>query len=73
MTCEDAHLKMHDYISGELPAVHHKPLMDHLDDCPNCKKFFMQTKQLQATVKSAMHVEAPGDLVETVTRILANA
>lgn len=73
MTCDDAHLHMHDYISGELAARHHKPLMDHLDECPNCRKFFLQTRQMQATVRSAMQQEVPTDLQNAVYKILANA
>jgi len=73
MTCDDAHLHMHDYISGELAAMHQKPLMDHLDECPNCRKFFLQTRQMQATVRSAMQQEVPTDLQNAVYKILANA
>ena len=73
MTCEDAHLHMHDYISGELDTSHHKPLMDHLDACPNCRKFFLQAREMQATVRSAMQQEVPADLQSAVHKILANA
>jgi anti-sigma factor RsiW len=73
MTCEDAHLHMHDYISGELAREHHKPLMDHLDSCPNCKKFFLQTQQMRTTVRNAMRQEVPTDLQNAIHSILANA
>ncbi|OPL17842.1 MAG: hypothetical protein AVO35_08155 [Candidatus Aegiribacteria sp. MLS_C] len=73
MTCEDAHLHMHDYLSGELGAEYRKPLMDHLDACPNCRKFFLQTQQMQTFVRNAMSVAAPSELQSAVQSILANA
>lgn len=73
MTCEDAHLHMHDYISGELAPEECGSFMDHLDECPNCRKFFHQTQQMRSTVRSAMHLEAPTDLQNAVYSILANA
>lgn len=73
MTCEDAHLNMHDYISGELGAEHHKNLMDHMDECPNCREFFRQTKLIQATMRNFMQYDAPSELQAEVSSILANA
>ncbi|MFO8183391.1 MAG: zf-HC2 domain-containing protein [Candidatus Aegiribacteria sp.] len=73
MTCEDAHLYMHDYISGELGSEECSSLMDHLDECPNCRRFFNQTQQMQSTVRSALHQQAPTDLQNAVHNILANA
>ncbi|MCK4806701.1 MAG: zf-HC2 domain-containing protein [Candidatus Aegiribacteria sp.] len=73
MTCEDARLNMHDYISGELGAEHHKPLMDHMDECPNCREFFRQTQRIQTTMKDFMQYEAPFELQTAVSSILANA
>jgi len=73
MTCEDAHLCMHDYISGELAIEKHKPLMDHMDECPDCKEFFRQTMHIQATMRSTMQLEAPHELQAAVSSLLANA
>jgi len=73
MTCEDAHLSMHDYISGELAAEYQKPLMDHMDECPNCREFFRQTTHIQTTMRDFMQYEAPSDLQTAVSSILANA
>ncbi len=73
MTCEDAHLHMHDYISGELSPEHHQPLMDHLDECSDCSNFLMQTRHIQATLRDSMRCEAPGELQTAVSGILANA
>lgn len=73
MTCEVAHLYMHDYISGELSQEHQGPLMDHLDACPNCRKFFQQTKQMQSTVREALTEEVPPELQTAVHNILANS
>jgi anti-sigma factor RsiW len=73
MTCEDAHLQMHDYISGELAKEHHGPLMDHLDSCPHCRKFFDQTRQMLSSVRSAMREDVPSELQNAVHDILANA
>ncbi|NOQ22255.1 MAG: hypothetical protein GQ565_06360 [Candidatus Aegiribacteria sp.] len=73
MTCEDAHLKMHDYISGELAEEHHRPLMDHMDECPNCREFFRQTANIQTTMRGFMQYEAPFELQAAVSSILANA
>jgi predicted anti-sigma-YlaC factor YlaD len=73
MTCEDAHLSMHDYISGELAAEHYKPLMDHMDECPNCREFFRQTAHIQTTMRDFMQYKAPFELQTAVSSILANA
>jgi len=73
MTCEDAHLKMHDYISGELAAEQQKPLMDHMDECPNCREFFRQTANIQTTMRDFMQYKAPYELQNAVSSILANA
>lgn len=73
MTCEDAHLHMHDYISGELAPEYHKPLMDHMDECPECREFFRQTKQIQTTMRDCMQCEAPFELQTAISGILANA
>jgi len=73
MTCEDAHLSMHDYISGELAAEYQKPLMDHMDECPNCREFFRQTTHIQTTMRDFMQYKAPFELQSAVSSILANA
>lgn len=73
MTCEDAHLHMHDYISGELAPEYHKPLLDHMDECPNCKNFYIQTKQIMSTVRSAMQRKAPDELQSAVSNLISNA
>jgi len=73
MTCDDAHLHMHDYISGELAPEFHKPLMDHMDECPNCREFFRQTQYIQASMRDYMQYEAPSELQTAVSGILANA
>lgn len=73
MTCDDAHLCMHDYLSGELGTERQKPLMDHLDACPNCRRFFHQAQQMQTFVRNAMSLSAPSELHSAVRSILANA
>ncbi len=73
MTCEDAHLNMHDYISGELAAEHYRILMDHMDECPNCREFFRQTTHIQTTMRDSLQYEAPFELQTAVSSILANA
>lgn len=73
MTCEDAQLCIQDYISGELSPDRHEPLMEHLDDCPYCRKYFDQTKSIQATLKAALQYSVPADLQNSVRDLLANA
>ncbi len=73
MTCEDAHLNMHDYISGELDAEHYKHLLDHMDECPNCREFFRQTEHIQSTMRDFLQYDAPSELQTAVSNILANA
>lgn len=72
MTCEDAHFHMHDYISGELAPAHHELLMDHIEECPDCRALFDQTIQLQTAVHDLMQYEAPSELQTAVTRIFSN-
>ena len=73
MTCEDAHLYMHDYISGELAPEHRKNLMDHMDDCPDCKEFFRQTEYIQQTMRNHMQYKAPFELLNAISSLLTNA
>jgi len=73
MTCEDAHSSMHDYISGELAPEHHKPLMDHLDECSDCRELFRQTKYIQKTMRDSMQYDAPAELQNTIASLLTNA
>jgi len=73
MTCEDAHQHMHDYISGELVPEHHESLLDHMNECPDCREFYRQTRYIQQTMRDTMQHEAPSELLNTITSLLANA
>ena len=73
MTCEDAHLHMHDYISGELAPEHCENLMDHLDECPDCKELFRQTEYIQQTMRDHMQYKAPFELQNAINNLLTNA
>lgn len=73
MTCEDAHLHMHDYISGELAPEHCENLMDHMDECPDCKEYFRQTEYIRQTMRNYMQYKAPSELQNTISSLLTNA
>jgi len=71
MTCEDAHLHMHDYISGELSPEICDDMFDHFDVCEYCRNHFHEASRIAASIGNLMQTSAPPELRSAVTRILA--
>lgn len=71
MTCEDAHLHMHDYISGELSPEIHESLFDHFEACEQCRNCYREASRMAVRVGNMMRSQAPPELRSAVTRMLA--
>jgi len=73
MTCEDAHLHMHDYISGELSPEIRESLFDHFAVCENCRNCYYEASRMAAKVGNLLKSQAPPELRSAVGRMLAGA
>ena len=73
MTCEDARLHMHDYISGELAPEIRDNLFDHFEACENCRDSYYEASRIAVKVGNILQSQAPPELRSAITRMLTGA
>ena len=62
MDCEHAHLRVYEYLDGELTVWKRRAITRHLDDCPPCAEGFTFEIELRRVIVSKCHEDVPADL-----------
>ena len=62
MDCEHAHLRVYEYLDGELTVWKRRAITRHLDDCPPCAEGFTFEIELRRVIVSKCGEQVPADL-----------
>lgn len=59
-------LMMHEYLDGEIAPENESELQDHLNACPDCKKYFQELNNIEARIKDTDSLRAPDNFTANV-------
>ena len=62
MACEHAHLRVYEYLDGELTVWKRRAITRHLDDCPPCAHGFTFEIDLRRVIVSKCAEDVPAEL-----------
>jgi mycothiol system anti-sigma-R factor len=62
MDCEHAHLRVYEYLDGELTVWKRRAITRHLDDCPPCAHGFTFEIDLRRVIVSKCAEDVPAEL-----------
>jgi mycothiol system anti-sigma-R factor len=62
MDCEHAHLRVYEYLDGELTVWKRQAITRHLDECPPCAQGFTFEIDLRRVIVSKCHEDVPSEL-----------
>ena len=62
MVCEHAHLRVYEYLDGELTVWKRRAITRHLDDCPPCAHGFTFEIDLRRVIVSKCAEDVPAEL-----------
>jgi len=62
MDCEHAHLRVYEYLDGELTVWKRRAIARHLHDCPPCGEAFTFEVELRQVIVSKCSETAPREL-----------
>jgi mycothiol system anti-sigma-R factor len=62
MDCEHAHLRVYEYLDGELTVWKRRAIARHLHDCPPCGEAFTFEVELRQVIVSKCTETAPQEL-----------
>jgi mycothiol system anti-sigma-R factor len=62
MDCEHAHLRVYEYLDGELTVWKRLAITRHLDDCPPCAEGFTFEIDLRRVIVSKCSEDVPSEL-----------
>ena len=62
MDCEHAHLRVYEYLDGELTVWKRRAIARHLHDCPPCGEAFTFEFELRRVIVSKCSETAPQEL-----------
>jgi mycothiol system anti-sigma-R factor len=62
MDCEHAHLRVYEYLDGELTVWKRRAITRHLDDCPPCAEGFTFEIDLRRVIVSKCSEDVPAEL-----------
>jgi mycothiol system anti-sigma-R factor len=70
-TCREAYDKLETYVDRELNEVEMAAVMQHLDTCPPCQRFFHVHEGVKKLVhRNACPEKAPGYLIDRIKKSL---
>ncbi len=70
MDCGQAHLRVYEYLDGELTVWKRRAITRHLDECPPCAEGFTFELDLRRVVVSKCHEDVPGELKARIAKAL---
>ena len=62
MDCGQAHLRVYEYLDGELTVWKRRAITRHLDDCPPCAEGFTFELDLRRVIVSKCVEDVPAEL-----------
>ena len=62
MDCHQVHLRVYEYLDGELTVWKRRAITRHLDECPPCADCFTFEVELRRIVVSKCREDVPADL-----------
>jgi len=68
MDCGQAHLRVYEYLDGELTVWKRRAITRHLDECPPCAQGFTFEIELRRVIISKCTEDVPADLKNRRTR-----
>ena len=73
-TCEEAFLRLDDYLDRELPADQMDCVREHLETCAICASEFDFEQTVMDDVRGKLRrIQAPGDLLSRISVLIASA
>lgn len=73
MTCPESRSRLYPFLDGALPAEEERSVGSHLEVCPDCRRWFEETRALEKHVGRVLRSPAPPPgLAETIRRRLAD-
>ena len=70
MDCQQAHLRVYEYLDGELTVWKRRAITRHLDECPPCADCFSFEVEIRRVVVSKCTEEVPDDLKQRIAEAL---
>ncbi len=70
MDCDQAHLRVYEYLDGELTVWKRRAITRHLDECPPCAEGFTFEIELRRIVVSKCTEVVPSDLKARIAQAL---
>jgi mycothiol system anti-sigma-R factor len=70
MDCEHAHLRVYEYLDGELTVWKRRAITRHLDDCPPCAQGFTFEIELRRVIVSKCAEDVPAELKNRIALAL---
>jgi mycothiol system anti-sigma-R factor len=70
MDCTETHLRVYEYLDGELTVWKRLAITRHLDECPPCGEAFTFEVDLRRVVVSKCAEDVPAELKERIARAL---
>jgi mycothiol system anti-sigma-R factor len=62
MDCEHAHLRVYEYLDGELTVWKRRAIARHLDECPPCAEGFTFEIEVRRVIVSKCVEDVPAEL-----------
>ncbi|MDP1675299.1 MAG: zf-HC2 domain-containing protein [Bacteroidota bacterium] len=59
MNCQTTKEQISQLLDNELRAEELQPMFQHLSECEECRKFFLQTKDIHDSAKTLEYITAP--------------
>jgi mycothiol system anti-sigma-R factor len=70
MNCQETHLRVYEYLDGELTVWKRRAITRHLDECPPCGEAFEFEVDLRRVVVSKCREQVPADLRSRIAMAL---
>ena len=70
MNCQETHLRVYEYLDGELTVWKRRAITRHLDECPPCGEAFEFEVDLRRVVVSKCREQVPAELRSRIAMAL---
>jgi mycothiol system anti-sigma-R factor len=70
MNCQETHLRVYEYLDGELTVWKRRAITRHLVECPPCGEAFEFEVELRRVVVSKCHEQVPAELRSRIAMAL---
>ena len=70
MDCEHAHVRVYEYLDGEMTVWKRRAITRHLDECPPCAEGFTFEIDLRRVIVSKCTEDVPAELKIRIAKAL---